>query len=292
MKEKRNCKVVEDLLPNYIEKLTNEETNKFVEEHLNECTDCKKTLENMKKDVDLNAPKRNDKEVKYIKKYNKKLKILRNILLVILLIVFIYIGCILRKFLIIKNLQNKADEMAKNNTNYHIRIYEKTGYTEHFKKDNRTATFRYSNWDTEKNEYLYETLIYNQNGNEKVYMKTPKGKTVLLGMKSDVTSILESDITDKFYWALEIKNDNFNLLLLSSKVKIKSKRENGTECYVIDNSPYIIDYDDRYQTFIDKKTGLVMKESDGYRYMYNFDPVDDSIFEEPDISEYTIKYVN
>ena len=32
MKENRNCKIVQDLLPNYIEKLTTEETNQFIEE--------------------------------------------------------------------------------------------------------------------------------------------------------------------------------------------------------------------------------------------------------------------
>ena len=31
MKDMKNCKIVQDLLPNYIEKLTNDETNKFVE---------------------------------------------------------------------------------------------------------------------------------------------------------------------------------------------------------------------------------------------------------------------
>ena len=40
MKEKTNCKIVQDLLPNYIENLTNEETNRFIEEHLKECPEC------------------------------------------------------------------------------------------------------------------------------------------------------------------------------------------------------------------------------------------------------------
>ena len=34
MKEINECKIVQDLLPNYIENLTNEETNKYIEEHL------------------------------------------------------------------------------------------------------------------------------------------------------------------------------------------------------------------------------------------------------------------
>ena len=44
MTEKRNCKIVQDLLPNYIEKLTNDETNKYIEEHLKECSECQKFL--------------------------------------------------------------------------------------------------------------------------------------------------------------------------------------------------------------------------------------------------------
>ena len=33
MKEKRECKLVQDLLPNYIEKVISEETNQYMEEH-------------------------------------------------------------------------------------------------------------------------------------------------------------------------------------------------------------------------------------------------------------------
>ena len=34
MKEKEKCKIVQDLFPNFIENLTNDETNKFIEEQL------------------------------------------------------------------------------------------------------------------------------------------------------------------------------------------------------------------------------------------------------------------
>ena len=37
MKEKKDCKIVQDLLPNYIEDLTNEETNYFIN---NSCVIC------------------------------------------------------------------------------------------------------------------------------------------------------------------------------------------------------------------------------------------------------------
>ena len=49
MKEKKDCKIVQDLLPNYIERLTNNDTNKYIEEHLNECEECKNIFENIEK---------------------------------------------------------------------------------------------------------------------------------------------------------------------------------------------------------------------------------------------------
>ena len=86
MKEIRNCKIVQDLLPNYIDGLTNEETNVFIENHLKECSECKKTFENMKQELDITKPSRNSNEVKYLKKFNKKLLILRVLVFILLLV--------------------------------------------------------------------------------------------------------------------------------------------------------------------------------------------------------------
>ena len=48
MKERKECKIIQDLLPNYVEKLTNEETNTYIAEHLSQCEDCKKISDSMK----------------------------------------------------------------------------------------------------------------------------------------------------------------------------------------------------------------------------------------------------
>ena len=56
MSEKRNCKIVQDLLPNYIDKLTNDETNQYIEEHLAKCNECKKIfklLDKIKKNTSI-----------------------------------------------------------------------------------------------------------------------------------------------------------------------------------------------------------------------------------------------
>ena len=38
--KKYECNIVQDLLPNYIEKLTSENTNEYITKHLSECEQC------------------------------------------------------------------------------------------------------------------------------------------------------------------------------------------------------------------------------------------------------------
>lgn len=73
MKETRNCKIIQDLLPAYIDNLTTAETNTFIEEHLQSCSECQKIFNMMKREVseDIAVQNKGD-EVNYIKKYNKK----------------------------------------------------------------------------------------------------------------------------------------------------------------------------------------------------------------------------
>ena len=44
----KDCNLVRDLLPNYIENLTNNDTNLFIENHLKECSECTDILNSMK----------------------------------------------------------------------------------------------------------------------------------------------------------------------------------------------------------------------------------------------------
>ena len=92
MKEKRNCKIVQDLLPNYIENLTNEETNHFIEEHLKECPECQHIFDNMQKELKVNTTKRDEREVKYMKKFSGKMKLLKFIILALVIIYVIIVG--------------------------------------------------------------------------------------------------------------------------------------------------------------------------------------------------------
>ncbi len=66
----KNCKIVQDLLPLYIEKISSNESNQFIEKHLKDCNSCNEVLNILKKDECVS--KVDEKEV--IKKFNLKLK--------------------------------------------------------------------------------------------------------------------------------------------------------------------------------------------------------------------------
>ena len=72
MKNERKCGIIEDLLPNYIENLTNDNTNKFIEEHIEECNNCKEKLSNLK--TNITSERANDEEIDFLKKINRKYK--------------------------------------------------------------------------------------------------------------------------------------------------------------------------------------------------------------------------
>lgn len=48
-----NCNIVKDLIPLYIDGCCSEESEKVVEDHIRECDDCKKLLEDMKSSSDI-----------------------------------------------------------------------------------------------------------------------------------------------------------------------------------------------------------------------------------------------
>ena len=116
---KKDCNIVQDLLPNYIERLTNEETNKFIEEHLKTCEDCKKIYDDMKESLNKNNKNKEKKKVNFLKKYKNKLRILEIIVLTIVVAFVVNTG---RKVYIITDLNNKAEKYI-NSTNYHKVTY-------------------------------------------------------------------------------------------------------------------------------------------------------------------------
>ena len=64
------CKIVQDLLPTYIENLTDSETNKFIENHIRDCTECENVLKDMNSELGETNLQRiyQEREIDYLKK--------------------------------------------------------------------------------------------------------------------------------------------------------------------------------------------------------------------------------
>ena len=298
MKE-RNCKIVRDLFPSYIDGLTNEETNLYIEDHLNNCEQCKEILENMQKELIQENTKKDSREVKYIKKYNKKLKILKIVLIGILAI---FLLTYIRKMVILISLNNKISSY-RTSVNYYIKSVNYCGDSlitiENYKKDdkyimrlkdvsetNKIITTDYFNGETLNS---YTELNINEEGQEAI---SRKGATL---------NKINDWFTPVFPNYIEIDHPItfLGMPLLSS---ITSEECNGKDCY------RIVVYSSLNSTsasiyYIEKDTGLVIRIVGSSAILegeepphdivtdiqYKFDVVNDDDFSEPDISEYEIQ---
>lgn len=305
MKE-RDCKIVQDLLPNYIEKLTNEETNKFVEEHLKNCKDCKEIYDNMKKEIKTDTKTTEKKKVQFLKKYRNKLRVLEIIILIIVMAFVVNTG---RKMYIIADLNKKAQEYV-NSTNYHRVTYS-------LDKGNYTKSEVYSLGDkkkviltnlTDEGEKKVVTMYGTKVGNvpdtpyatvdppvgiyrQNVYVETETEKTVTLNFESGIAV----DPQEAFYGIDDIKQ----LIICAVTSSINKSTFDGEECYYVTGSQNILPNSTMY---VDENTGLLIstiasefKDTDGNiqriagaEYEYEFDVVTEDDFIEPDISEYKV----
>lgn len=92
--DKQDCKIVQDLLPNYIENLTYDETNEYIRNHIAKCPKCAKVLNNMDAEIEI-EPLNQDKEIKYLKGIRKRVK---RTIAVVSLVIIITASCIIGYF--------------------------------------------------------------------------------------------------------------------------------------------------------------------------------------------------
>lgn len=291
MKEKKECKIIQDLLPNYMEGLTNEQTNQYIENHLKECTECKTMLNDMKSDLGLKTNKRDNREVNYLKKYNHKLRLLKAILLVIVAIFVIFVG---RNIMIIKMLSNKA-EVSRKVDNYYARAYMYQGNTltiiESYYKEGKNLTVL-NTVGKEKDSKLIE---FKDGTKHNIYMESEGNKIALLDVKeSGIIPIISAD-----YLATE---NIWQFLRNAVLTKIKTVTCNGKDAYYFTNlkSPSMLYSQVNYGVYIDKVTGLPIRGAAGtfqteketidtmIDYDYQFNIVTEEQIKEPDITQYDI----
>ena len=93
------------------------------------------------------------------------------------------------------------------------------------------------------------------------------------------------------YYLEEPEMSGKSKLWVSVRAKIEKTVYNGKECYVIDSDRFAKDPNEHTIYYIEKDTGLIVRQVDGTRntdYEYEFGNVEDKVFEEPNIAEYEI----
>ena len=303
MKEKRECKIVQDLLPNYVDGLTNEETNKYIEEHIKECTECTEILANMQKKLNVKIGEKDKKTVKILKKYNNKMLFLKIMFVIFLIIIILFGANVARKYIILKQIANKADETINVN-NYHKRVYyydkERTSIIDYYGLNDKRKIVRREISDKETNiETTYGTefskdAFGNKQYNCNIYTVSGEEKTAKLNRKVYVGIDPQNPI--------EIGKDSVpGLLFLATRVSIKEDTYNGEECYFVSSSSPNVTFSILSNAgYISKNTGLLINSmsfeievDDGNYsrwpasdYEYEFNNVNEDEFIEPDINEY------
>jgi len=286
----KDCKIVRDLFPSYIDGLTNEETKQYIEEHIKQCQDCRNILENMKKDLKLDIAPKQSKEVKYIKKFSNRMKTLKTILLVILLIFILVVS---RNMFIIASINNKVSNYI-NETNYYIKSLNYSGDSmviiEDYIKDEK---------------YVNKVQFLSEGHSKSLYTEYYNGKTINsyneIGAKK-IAILNKKDNIDLQPIPNGIKIDYpLQFIIMSLFSSITSVECNGKDCYQIVQPWFNSNSETIY--YIEKETGLTVRiigagkdrsdNSDKYDmvtdYQFRFNVVTEEDFIEPNISEYEIQ---
>lgn len=213
---------------------------------------------------------------------NKK-KILKIIGIVLLIIIVIVLIHTIRNYIIITNLQNKVSKYTESTNYYTKSISTKNGMKvtiEYYKKDKKEVL---------KLERDFEgkiAKITNYNNGERVdtFWDSEEEKKVKLNnntavMKVNIYNFLETD-------------SKWQTFLSSITAKIKSTECNGKQCYEVKGFLSTTSLTEKgSKVYIEKDTGLYVKAIGDNMMMereYEFDNVDDSIFVEPDVSQYSL----
>ena len=268
--DKKYCKVIQDLLPNYIEKLTSNETNEFVDIHIEKCKDCKKSLEIMKKGI-IEENKKQNKQIDYLKRYKRKMTMLKSLIGIVAVSLVIFLGIKIHQW-------NLISKIFDHNVEYDV--------GNNYKLISRSA-------DGTINELLYKDGIGCYNANNKgfiwedsnsKYMIIPEDKTYLsLDKSAPPFGIANTDITISSYFLTE-SGEKVNLFktIFFNNIDIHEEKYGEYQCYVI--------LYEGQKIWVDKETLFIIRndyKGQSTEFKVEIGTVTEKDIKLPDLSKYT-----
>lgn len=100
MENRLPCEIVEDLLPSYVDGLTNEVTNQAVESHVQTCSKCRQCLKDMNVVIEPGISEYEEKEIDFLKKTKRRHRRILRISMVAVACVVLCIVAFVRIYLI------------------------------------------------------------------------------------------------------------------------------------------------------------------------------------------------
>ena len=213
-----------------------------------------------------------------------KKKILKIIGIILLVVIAIFLIHTIRNYVIISDLQEKISKYV-NSTNYRTKSVttENDGSVvtmEYYKKDNKEVVFL----ERMANNEVTKISMYSNGERTDVFTETKDSKVAQLNSGTIMSLGIYNHLENDSKW---------QTILGCISAKIKSVDYNGKECYIVKEFMSSNSLTSEVvETYIDKETGLFVKSIDAgivNEREYEFNTVDDSIFTEPDISQYTLK---
>ncbi len=188
------CKIIQDLLPLYCDKLTSQESNEEIEKHLHECEDCTQIYENMceKEESIIDSDSR---DIQPLKKVNRK-NIIRIVVSVLVSLVILFVVFMFVFYGLIPINSDKLDIDCKITTQYFNNLYnakepEKNSYKEVSTKERLVIKFTGDcNCTRVKTESLYN---YNDDGT----MDINENITIY-----PIKDLPFDDNNNEFYWSI------------------------------------------------------------------------------------------
>lgn len=300
MDEKKYCKIVQDLLPNYVENLTDTETNRFIEEHLKNCDECQTTLENMKKNIEISNKHKENKEINYMKKLKNKMSILEVIVLGVLLFLLFLLGQ--RVFLILKisNLVEKAENISNYSAKRCIYYVDKVNIADFYSDSYVGNSIRVYETIYKEGSYIVKLVDYSENNIQKIvtYKNIEDNEALLLSNTSRGKVFRKFDDMTMADTMVKITPTN-NIINLKCTSLLDFKRILSAikDIDIIDFSGqkcYQIELWNGNQVVINKNTGLPVREilsnvgtTNISEFYYIINNVTDEDIVKPNLDEYT-----
>lgn len=210
-----------------------------------------------------------------------KKKILKIIGIIIIVFIILFLIHTLRNYTIITSLQDKISQYS-NSENYYVKSVSSNetvlAEMEYYRKAEKQVVFMKRTSDNIK------MSIYDNGERIDTFVETENSKTVTLDC-SELVSV-------QIYNTLENDN-NWQTLLSCITARISKTTYNNKECYIVKGfmSSTSLTTEDA-EVYIEKNTGLLLKTVENEiitEKEYEFNNVDDSIFTEPDIGQYTLQ---